>query len=60
MYRESVYNFLKLYNKLIDLKLDNDKADKLDNFEYDIHKSKNIILRQWLTDKAAELKKGAN
>ena len=59
VYKESVYNFLKLYNKLVDLKLDN-SSHKLDDFEYDIGKSKNTILKQWLIDKVAELKKGTN
>ena len=57
-YKESVYNFLRLYNKLIDIKLDNDKNNLLD-FEYDIEKNKNLIMKQWLVEKAGELKKGA-
>ncbi len=58
MYKESVYNFLKLYNKLIDIKAGM-YPDQLDDFEYDVNKASNIILKQWLLDKIAEIKKGA-
>jgi hypothetical protein len=58
MYKESVYNFLKLYNKLIDIKAGT-HSDGLDDFEFDVNKANNIILKQWLLDKITEIKKGA-
>ncbi len=55
MYKDSVYNFLKFYNKLIDLKLNNDTR-KITDFEFEAAKSKNVILKQWLLEKIEELK----
>lgn len=57
-YKESVYSFLKLYNKLIDIKISNDNG-KFKDLEYDIMSADNIILKQWLIDVTGEIKKGA-
>lgn len=57
MYKESVYNFLKLYNRLIDIKAGT-YSGGLNDFEYDVSKASNIILKQWLLDKIAEIKSG--
>jgi hypothetical protein len=54
-YKESVFTFLKLYNKLIDIKSGTHNAS-IDDFKYDVNKAGNIILKQWLLDKIAEIK----
>ncbi|NOS85975.1 MAG: hypothetical protein HOP31_12605 [Ignavibacteria bacterium] len=55
-YKDSVYNFLKLYNKLIDFKIDKD-PEKIRDFEYDINSADNIILKQWLIEMTDKIKK---
>ena len=57
-YKESVFNFLRIYNKLIDTNYDR-TSEKLDDLEFDIRKTTNTILREWLKDKTAELNKGS-
>ncbi len=54
-YVESVNNFLKIYNKLIELKIDKNSA-KLEDLEFEINKTKHIVLREWLKEKTSELK----
>jgi hypothetical protein len=57
-YKDSVYNFLKLYNKLIDIKIDKD-SEKIADFEYDINSADNIILKQWLIEMTDKIKRKA-
>jgi hypothetical protein len=56
-YKESVYSFLKLYNRLIDIKINKD-LQKLDGLKLDIRVADNIILKQWLLDVTGDIKTG--
>lgn len=55
-YKDSVLSFLKIYNKLIDIKAGADTG-KLDDIEYELSRTEKIILKQWLTEKIEEIKK---
>jgi len=55
-YKDSVLNFFKLYNKLFEIKINNNN-NTLADLEYETDRSNNVIFKQWLLEKIDELKK---